>query len=74
MKEDDEKETVEYPDRVGLGDKQGTQIGETDAGNEAARGIHGANRGGDPQAPGSEPLEHRDEEHQSNYGGGGRTR
>ncbi len=41
----------------------------TGAGQESARGIHGANEGGSKKAPGSEPLKHRSEEHVSGYGG-----
>lgn len=43
----------------------------TGAGSEAARGIRGANQGGSERAPGSEPLEHREHEHKSGYGGDG---
>lgn len=44
---------------------------QSGAGAEASRGIRGANEGG--TGPGSQPLEHREEEHQSRYGGGART-
>lgn len=44
---------------------------QSGAGSESSRGIRGANEGG--TGPGSEPLEHRDQEHQSNYGGGARS-
>ena len=43
----------------------------TSAGNEAARGIHEQNRKGSPSRPGSEPLEERETEHKSGYGGEG---
>ena len=45
---------------------------KTGAGAEAAEGVHGANapaRDDDEQRSGSEPLEHRDAEHKSGYGG-----
>jgi hypothetical protein len=45
---------------------------KTGAGSEAAQGVHGANKraqGDEADRPGSEPLEHRDAEHKSGYGG-----
>jgi hypothetical protein len=70
------------------GDDAGTRVGRpetprrksanaksrsTGAGNEGAAGIHGANKGGSPKKPGSEPLKERDNEHTSGYGGAGGT-
>lgn len=45
--------------------------GSTGSGSEAARGIHSANQGGNSAKPGSEPLERREAEHKSGYGGEG---
>ena len=45
---------------------------KTGAGSEAARGVRGANKDThdeDEGRAGSEPLEHRDAEHKSGYGG-----
>ena len=45
---------------------------KTGAGSEAAQGVHGANKGArrdEEGRAGSEPLEHRDAEHKSGYGG-----
>ncbi|HEV2641409.1 MAG TPA: hypothetical protein VGT98_01820 [Candidatus Elarobacter sp.] len=49
----------------------------TGAGSEAARGIqrgiHEQNRKGSGKKPGSEPLQERETEHESGYGGEGGT-
>lgn len=55
--------------RDDVGDQSGGK--STGGGNEAARGIHGANKHGSPKRPGSEPLQDRDSEHESGYGGRG---
>jgi hypothetical protein len=60
------------------GDDGGTRVGRpdtpkrdnlTESGNEAARGIHDANKKGSPARPGSEPLKERENQHKSGYGG-----
>jgi hypothetical protein len=56
-------------DKQADGDPATNPSKSTQAGQEAARGIHGANQGGDGEQPGSEPLEERSDEHVSGYGG-----
>ena len=57
--------------RYAMGEQHNEE--KTGAGSEAAEGVHGANKhaqhSDDESQPGSEPLEHRDAEHKSGYGG-----
>lgn len=61
----------------GQDDQDGGDGSSTNSGNEAARGIHssGAKKPGESakpgSRPGSEPLEERDNDHTSGYGGEG---
>lgn len=66
------------PESNPYGDQSGKKIGrpsspersgDSDSGNEAARGIHSKNMKGAEPRPGSEPLEDRENEHESGYGG-----
>jgi hypothetical protein len=66
------------PESNPYGDQSGTKIGrpsspersgDSDSGNEAARGIHSDNMKGAERRPGSEPLKDRKNEHDSGYGG-----
>lgn len=68
------------PESNPYGDQAGTKIGRpsepnrsgnSDSGNEAARGIHSDNMKGAETRPGSEPLKDRKTEHESGYGGKG---
>lgn len=56
-------------DPSGKSGARGEQGKSTGAGNEAAAGIHGTNAGGSGSRPGSEPLDERETEHKSGYGG-----
>ena len=68
---DDAGTRVGHPDAPQRASKQGDgDEGGTEAGNEAARGIHERNKGGGDR-PGSEPLKDRGTEHESGYGGKG---
>ena len=49
--------------------KDRARTGETNAGSEAARGLHEAGSARDDDSHGSEPLEERTREHETNYGG-----
>lgn len=67
-----DEQTGNYADDAKRTDKNAPESDKTTgAGNEAARGIRGANQGGSQRAPGSEPLEHREDQHKSGYGGEG---
>lgn len=62
------RDNVEPSGKAGPKGEQGKSTG---AGNEAAAGIHATNEGGSAVRPGSEPLENRENEHKSGYGGEG---
>ena len=63
-----QRDNVEPSGKAGPKAEQGKSTG---AGNEAAAGIHATNKGGSTVRPVSEPLEERDAEHKSGYGGEG---